>query len=107
MPLSKIEEVLFHDQSAHFIEAFDLSTGTLTIRLLPGFRTELTRVARFSDCEIVLIDKSHADENLQFPWGIIGFEAKPLSESRWQFCLFCDAAEYVFESQWPVLSVAT
>lgn len=87
MPLTKVEELLFGGNRAHFVKAFEFANGAITMRITPVERnpeaiSEET-TATFSNASVPDIwkDPSEADE---LPLDIIGFDCYPHGK-RWKF----------------------
>ena len=99
--MTPIEKALFLDDSAHCVSSFELSPESLVLILHPWLRAEIFTQARFERPQVVSTDDSHADEEHDLPWNIIGFDSEELSDGRWQFCPHSDCIEYVFNSLWP------
>ncbi len=99
--MSRIEQALFRDSSAHWVSAFELLSDALVLTLHPGERAAAATHARFERPRIISADASHADDDGGLPWDIIGFDCEELPDGRWRFCLHTDRIEYVFESPWP------
>ena len=104
--MTAIEQALFRNGSAHCVRSFELSSEALVLTLHPWEQAEVATQARFDRPRIVSTDDSHADDDRELPWDIIGFESEPLPDGAWRFCLHTDAIEYVFESSWPQITKA-
>ncbi len=104
--MTTIEQALFRDGSAHWVSAFQLSSEALLLTLHPWDRAELATQARFERPRIISAEDSHADDNRELPWDIIGFDSEPLPDGSWRFCLHTDSIEYVFDSPWPQITNA-
>ena len=76
----------------------------MVMTLHPSQRPHLVTEARFERVRLISMDNSYADEERWLPWDIIGFDAEPLSDGVWRFCLHTDCVEYGFESLWPQIS---
>lgn len=103
--MTLIEQALFHDGSAHWVSAFELSAVELKLTLHPCLREHALTRAVFLNPRNVSKDDAHSNEDeRELPWDIIGFDADQLADGTWRFCLHTDAVEYVFDSAWPVVS---
>ena len=102
--MTQIEQALFRDGSAHCISSFELSSDALVLRLHPWERAEAAMQARFESPSMVSTDDSHADDDRELPWHIIGFDSEHLPDGGWRFCLHTHSLEYVFDSPWPVIT---
>jgi hypothetical protein len=106
MTLTKLEAYVFGSNCAHFVTGFDFADGQITLTLRPmdesplGVPSNVT--AKFPNA--VMTDTwEDTDERLVWPLDIIGFDSSPCG-SRWKFVLNCDTVEWIWESEWPVLS---
>ena len=106
MALTKVEADVFGGNGAHFVTAFNFADGQITLTLRPmdepprGGPANVT--AKFPNA--VLTDTCEdPDERFVWPLDIIGFDSYPCG-SRWKFVLNCDAVEWIWESEWPVVS---
>ena len=104
--MTAIEQALFRDGSAHCVSFFELSSDALVLTLHPWERADVATQARFDRPHIVSTDDSHADENRELPWDIIGFDSQQLPDGGWRFCIHTDSIEYVFDSAWPQITDA-
>jgi hypothetical protein len=104
--MTAIEQALFRDGSAHCVSFFELSSDALVLRLHPWERADVATQARFDRPRIVSTDNSHAADDPELPWDIIGFDSELLPDGGWRFCLHTDSIEYVFDSSWPQISSA-
>jgi hypothetical protein len=102
--MTRIEQALFLDNSAHCIGSFELSSEALVLTLHPWERTEISTLARFERPRIVSTDDRHADGEHELPWDIIGFDSEQSPSGDWRFCLHTDCIEYVFDSPWPEIT---
>jgi hypothetical protein len=102
--LTKIEKVLFHDESAHWVSSFANSPEVLELVLHPANRPQAISKARFRNPHIVSVDDSYRDDVRELPWDVIGFDSDQLPDGLWRFCLHTDQIEYVFDSAWPDIS---
>ena len=98
--MTRIEEALFLNRSAHCVSAFELSPEALALTLHPWERRD-TSVHAVFDLPTIVSRDDYADDGYDLPWDIIGFDSEPLSRGLWRFCLHTDCIEYVFDSPWP------
>ncbi len=104
--MTPIEQALFRDGSAHCVSSFELSPDALVLTLHPWERADVAARARFERPRIVSKDDSHADDDRELPWDIIGFDSAQLPDGGWRFCLHTDSIEYIFDSAWPQITNA-
>ena len=104
--MTPIEQALFRDGSAHCVSSFELSSDALVLTLHPWEWADVVTQARFDRPRVVSMDDSHADDDRELPWDIIGFDSELLPDGHWRFCLHTDSIEYVFDSPWPQITSA-
>ena len=104
--MTAIEQALFRDGSAHCVSSFQLSSEALLLTLHPCGRADIAVQARFDRPRIVSTDDSHADDDRELSWDIIGFDSQQLPGGGWRFCLHTGSIEYVFDSAWPQITNA-
>lgn len=104
--LTPIEQFLFGADRAHAVVDFALHASTLKLALAPlGKGSQPTVTAEFRNVRIKSHDVSYCDaDDLQLPWGIIGFDCRQMEHGTWNFVLHTDGGEYCFEASWPTVS---
>jgi hypothetical protein len=106
LSVTAIEQALFRDGSAHCVSSIRLSSEELLLTLHPWERAAVVVQASFHRPRIVSTDDTHAGDDIELPWDIIGFDSEQLPDGGWRFCLHTDAIEYVFDSSWPQITHA-
>ena len=110
--MTAIEEFLYQTQKSdliHLITEFALKENQLRIRIAPQSNAtgevsvENTVQADFFDVEVKSIQVLEDDEDLNVPWGVIGFDSTPHSEERYTFVVTTNEIEIRFLASWPKL----
>jgi len=100
-----IEMFLYSSGSAHAIVEVVLAAGRLVVSVAPWESLADVKVAEFTEVKITSIEMlaDNTPDELNLPLDIIGFDCKQLSESHWDFVIFCFGVEFVFQARWPQL----
>jgi hypothetical protein len=102
--MTAIEQELYSNGAAHWVAAFELRDDVITVASHPWDRPELLTLSTFDQVTMLSVDDSYADDgDRSFPWDIIGFDSKRVSNDRWEFVLHTDKIEYCFEAKWPAV----
>jgi hypothetical protein len=104
---SSIEQALYGNRGTHGLIEFSLLPGCIRLRVAPWEEPAAWVQAEFANARFSSLDQ-YADqgEDLDLPWDIIGFDSYEQPSGRWQFVLHCQAVEWCFESDWPVIQRA-
>ncbi len=106
--LTEIEDALFRGQNrAHLITNFVATNDYILLKLAPQINSN-DKVTPDSNALIEAkfnnvhnLSRETHDDDIGYPWSIIGFDCKSISNNRWSFCLHTDWVEYTFDSDWP------
>ena len=108
--MTQIEEFLFQKlnraNAAPFLRALSYRNQTVIAEIV-SFPDQTSRIeAMFANATIDNLSFD-TDESFDWPCDVIGFDAYELSDRhRWPFVLHCTELEWVWSSDWPVVSVA-
>jgi hypothetical protein len=102
--LSSIERALYGNRGTYGVIEFGLTPGRVRLRVAPWEDPTESVQAVFNNAKFSSLD-NYADKgaDLDLPWDIIGFDSYEQPNGRWRFVLHCDAVEWCFESEWPVI----
>jgi hypothetical protein len=99
--MTKIEEACFVSTRAHWVASMSYRDREFAVVLHPSDDETKRVTVTFSDVSLMRFDTSYNDEEMPFPWDIIGFDSEPLQEGRWAFTLHTDMIEFSFRAGWP------
>lgn len=99
--MTEIEKACFTSFGAHWVSAILCRATEFSLILHPANDAQSKVEVAFSNVSNMRIDTSYNDEELSFPWDIIGFESRPLEGERWEFVLHTDLVEFSFHARWP------
>lgn len=99
--MTVIEAALFMNGRPHYVSGVQYSGDTLVIRLHPSDREDLTFDVTFTQAELFVKDPYSNPTPWRVPWDIIWFDATPIGEGRWEYCLHTDSGDFMFVANWP------
>ncbi len=112
--LNPIEETLFRGSNRpHALTHVRIARGSIELTIAPWKEVDgqvtpdhtQTVCARFANARIVNVETYDLDgDGIEPPYDIIGFDCDQVSTGLWSFCCHTDCIEYVFNSEWPVLT---
>jgi hypothetical protein len=99
--MTEIEKACFTSSGAHWVSSISYCATDFSFILHPANDAQSEVEVAFSNVSKMRIDVSYNEEELSFPWDIIGIESRPLEGERWEFVLHADLIEFSFQARWP------
>jgi len=97
-----IEQFLFRKDGGHGLSYISMQRGKLTIKVIPWEYGDREKTYVFESFKLISISCIDGDpREFEFPWDIIGVDAKQLKGKIWSFGIHCSGVEYGFDSEWP------
>ena len=102
---SRIESELMIPNGFLALSGFELLRCEVRVRLQTWEPDYEYLSLIFPNAKLSSICTTHdADDPLEFPWDIVGFDSDEMGNSKWRFTLTTHVLEIGFDSVWPTIS---